>query len=204
VFVDAVGVHLLVFALGQLAAWLYARSGRFGPGATSTVLLWVAVDWWLVARYLLAAEAPRQVAPLVLLYATAAVTSGALAWAWLRRRSGRAMRAERHQRAVACALAGDHQGAAAAYRELVWSDGWDAAAWLGLGDALRRAGSSKHARRSYKRAEAVDRERHFHDLLGHRRGLLEVQVAAPRAATAASPAVKGARRRAGAKARAAG
>ena len=78
-FVDAVWVHLLVFAVGQACAWLYARSGRFGPGAAATVCLWVAVDWWLVVRYLLAADAQGQLAPLALLYAAAGLTSGVFA-----------------------------------------------------------------------------------------------------------------------------
>ena len=203
-FVDAVWVHLLVFAVGQACAWLYARSGRFGPGAAATVCLWVAVDWWLVVRYLLAADAQGQLAPLALLYAAAGLTSGALVWAGLRRRSGRRLRDERHRRALALALGGDNDGAAGVYRALVWSDGWDAAAWLGLGDALRRAGRARHARTSYRRAAAVDRAGRFRDLLSHRHELL----AAPGAVSAVvdgRPAVAAAATRAAAgKARSAG
>lgn len=203
-FVDAVWVHLLVFAVGQACAWLYARSGRFGPGATATVCLWVAVDWWLVVRYLLAADAQGQLAPLALLYAAAGLTSGALVWAGLRRRSGRRLRDERHRRALALALGGDHEGAAGVYRALVWSDGWDAAAWLGLGDALRRAGNVRRARTSYRRAAAVDRRDRFHDLLAHRQELLLGGVVAQAHAGQVPPAVAAARRDAGAKARSAG
>ena len=44
---------LLAFAIGQAAAWYYLRSGRFVVGFTATVVLWGALDWWLVARYVL-------------------------------------------------------------------------------------------------------------------------------------------------------
>jgi len=190
VFVDAVWANVLVFAVGQAFAWLYVRSGRFWLGAGATIALWVAADWWLVGRYLLGASPAEQSVPLLLLQATAIATTVAFVWALVRRRQGRADRDQRHRKAIQHMLAGDHDGAAEVFRQLVWSDGWDAAAWVGLGDALRRAGDGAKARRSYARAGAVDLTRQFADLLAHRQQLLERQKSATAKAEPKQPAGK--------------
>lgn len=208
-FVDAVWANVLVFAVGQAFAWLYARSGRFWLGAGATVTLWVAADWWLVGRYLLGASAAEQVLPVAILQLTSVATTGAFLWAQLRRRQGRAARAERHRHAIQRMLAGDHDAAVATFRQLVWSDGWDAAAWVGLGDALRRAGDVTAARRSYARADAVDLANAFADLLSHRRQLLDrpqrqKKTAPPAGGPEVAGGRKGQRRKAAAKARSAG
>ena len=175
-FVDAVWVNLAIFAVGQLFAWRYAHSGRFWVGACVTILLWTSLDWWLVGRYLLS-YAPGQLAlPLGALQITAAVTAAAYSWARVRRLRGRRQRAPGHRAALARLLRGDLEGAIAAYRGLVWSDGWDASAWVGLGDAYRRSGERGKAARSYRRAGAVDVSGQLADLLGHRRLLLEAQA----------------------------
>lgn len=174
VFVDAVWVNLAVFAVGQLFAWRYARGGRFWVGAGVTVLLWASLDWWLVGRYLLAYAPEQQALPLAGLQLTAAVTACAYLWACVRQRRGRRQRDVGHRQALACLLRGDHAGATEAYRGLVWSDGWDAAAWIGLGDAYRRSGARGKAARSYRRARAVDVSGQLADVLDHRGRLLEV------------------------------
>ncbi|MCK5940408.1 MAG: hypothetical protein KAI24_00450 [Planctomycetes bacterium] len=216
-FVDAVWANVLLFAVGQVFAWLYMRGGRFWLGAGATLALWVAIDWWLISRFLLDATAAEQRAPVLLLQVTAIAIGTAFVWSRIRSLRGRSTRGERHRSAVACALSGDHAGAAARYRELVWSDGQDAAAWIGLGDAMRRGGHARRARSAYARAAAVDVTRAFADLLAHRmkqllraesaagqpgngpsqRGGAEQQVAT--GADAADPAIG--RRRRGAKAR---
>lgn len=171
-FVDAVWANVLVFAVGQAFAWLYLRGGRFWLGAGATLLLWASADWWLVGRYLLGASPGEQVVPLLILQVTAIATSAAYLWARLRRRQGRASRGQRHREAIQRMLAGEHGEAVTMFRQLVWSDGWDAAAWIGLGDALRRMGERPKARRCYARAGAVDLDRAFADLLSHRAQLL--------------------------------
>jgi len=172
VFIDAVWAHLCMFAVGQVFAWRYARSGRFGLGAASTVSLWVTVDAWLVARYLLDLPADAQLAPLGLLYAVALLTVTSFLWACVRRLRGRRTRAARHRAAVAHLLAGAGAAAIAAYRDLTRSDAWDAAAWIGLGDAERRWGQPRRAARCYRRARCVDVASRFRDVLEHRERLL--------------------------------
>ena len=171
-FVDAVWLHLSVFVMGQLVAWRYARSGRFWLGAGVTILIWAAADWWLVSRYLLAVEASQQVAPLLVLQVVTLATACSYSWACLRRWRGQSGRGLGHRRALSALLRGDQAGAVKAYRSLTWSDAWDVAAWVGLGDAQRRSGDFGKARRSYRRARAVDVMGRHQDILDHRRGLL--------------------------------
>ncbi|MFT4515568.1 MAG: hypothetical protein ACI91B_004285, partial [Planctomycetota bacterium] len=85
-FVDAVMANVLVFAVGQVFAWLFLRSGRFWMGAGATVALWTFIDWWLVSRYLLANPPEGQQVPLLGLQATVALTTAAYLWALVRRR----------------------------------------------------------------------------------------------------------------------
>ena len=171
-FVDAVLANVLLFALGQVFAWLYLRSGRFWVGAGSTLVLWVAIDWWLVARYVFAAPASGQRLPLLMLQVVAVATMVAYLWAHLRRRRGAAQRSERFREAIASMLAGKHEEAEAAYRQLVWVDPWDASAWIARGDAARRLGQDAAARRHYRRAAGVDVGKQFVDLLANRAELL--------------------------------
>ena len=171
-FVEAVWIHVVAFGAGQAAAWAYARSGRFWVGAVSTVSLWVAADWWLVSRFLLEVGPARLWAPLLLLHGVALATAASYVWARLRRRGGRRARAARHRAALALLLRGEQARAEVAYRELVWTDAWDASAWIGLGDAQRRGGDLRKAARSYRRALGVDVRRDFVDLIEHRRASL--------------------------------
>lgn len=172
-FVEAVWVHLVAFGAGQAAAWAYARSGRFWVGAASTALLWGAADWWLVSRFLLDVGPSRLWGPLLLLHGVVVATAVPYVWARLRRRRGRRTYAARHRAALAMLLRGAQTQAESAYRELVWTDAWDASAWIGLGDAQRRRGDLRGAARSYGRALAVDVRRDLADLIEHRRSALD-------------------------------
>jgi len=191
VFVDAVVGNLLVFAFGQAFAWLYLRTGRFWVGTAATTLLWVAIDWWLVGRYLLDAAPSQQALPVLLLQATAAVTSIAYLWAVVRRRRAATARAERFGAGVRQLLTGAYEPAQATFEQLCWSDPWDVSAWLARGDVLRRRGDARRAGRCYARARAVDVRKRFDDLLRHREGLLRA-ASAPKAGP--RPAATGAAR----------
>lgn len=176
-FVDAVVGNLLVMAVGQAFAWLYLRTGRFWVGTVATMLLWVAADWWLVGRYLLDAAPSAQRVPVLLLQATALATTAGFLWAMARRRRGARLREQRHRDGTQQLLSGAHEPAQQTYRALCWADPWDAAAWIGRGDALRRGGDARAARRCYARARAVDVRRVFPDLVAHRLQLLDAAAA---------------------------
>jgi tetratricopeptide (TPR) repeat protein len=188
VFVDAVMANVVVFAVGQLFAWLFLRTGRFWLGAGATVALWGSIDWWLVGRYLLAAPATSQQLPLVLLQGTSIAITIAYLWALIRRRLAAPQRADRFRTGIALLLSGQLGAAETTFRKLAWSDPWDPSAWLARGDACRRLGHSGRARQCYRRASSVDVRGQFADLVAHRMKLL--LVAAP-LVTAASqkPAV---------------
>lgn len=163
--------NLLAFVVGLAAALYYLRSGRVWIGVAATLLLWVLLDWWLVERYVWAADAVDLVLPATLLQATAAATSGALVWQLWRRRWSTVARARTSHfgDGLAAYLRSDYDAARAAFTRLVRCDPWDAAAWIALGDVWGRCGKPKKARRCYGRAGAVDTQRAFADLLQLRR-----------------------------------
>lgn len=178
-FVDAVGANVLVFAVGQVFAWLFLRTGRFWVGAGATILLWVAIDWWLVQRYLLATPPEGQQLAVLLLQLTALSVTFAFVWARIRQRLGRAERPARFRAAVAELLQGKAKEAEAGFARLAWSDPWDVSAWIGRGDALRRLGAAGKARHCYRRAAGVDTDKAFVDLVAHRMDLLRRATATP-------------------------
>ncbi|MFK7738870.1 MAG: hypothetical protein AB8H80_01005 [Planctomycetota bacterium] len=185
-FVDAVVANVVLFLVGQVFAWLYLRSGRFAVGAAAMISLWVCIDWWLVQRYLLGGEPSKQVLPLLLLQLTVVLVAGAYLWACVRRRRGAAERTERYRAVTRHMLAGELKQAAVDYRALCWTDPWDASAWLGLGDALRRSDDLQGSARAYARAAGVDVDKQFADLLAHRRSLWAAAAASKSAADADS------------------
>lgn len=186
-FVDAVLPNLLLFGVGQAAAWLYLRTGRFWLGATTTVALWVLLDWWLVGRFVLGLPLHEQQLPLVLLQLLAVAAAAAFAGARLRRRLAAAVRPQRFRAGLEQLLAGRLDAARATFRGLVRSDPWDAPAWIALGDALRHGGDLRRARRCYRRAARVDTAGGYRDLLRHRGDLGRAAVRAPSAGSGARP-----------------
>lgn len=182
--VDVLWANLAVFAVGQLIAVGYLRTGRFWLGMAATVALWATLDWWLVGRFVFAFDLSAQRLPVLGLQVTTLLVTVSWTWARLRRRAGRTARTERYRSGMQQLLTGDAAAAAQTFRTLTWTDPWDAAAWVGLGDALRRTGAARGARRAYRRAEAVDVGGALADLLGHRRAMLAV---VPRSAPKAIP-----------------
>lgn len=191
VFVDAVMANVLVFAVGQVFAWLFLRTGRFWLGAGATVALWTFIDWWLVSRYLLGTPAAGQQLPLLSLQLTAVLTTVIYLWAVLRRHLAAPQRADRFREGIQQLLSGKLTEADTTFRQLAWVDPWDPSAWIARGDACRRLGVVGRARRCYRRAGGVDVKGRFADLLAHRLKLLHsarstVKEAAQEAAAAAA------------------
>ena len=181
VFIDAVMANVLVFAVGQVFAWLFLRTGRFWLGAGTTVVLWVSIDCWLVQRYVLATPPDGQQFALLCLQVTAVLTTFSYLWACVRKRLAAPSRTNGYRRGIRQLLAGDLSEADATFRDLAWANPWDPSAWIGRGDACRRLGIVNRARRCYKRAASVDVKGQFADLLAHRLQLLRVvkRIATP-------------------------
>lgn len=172
-YVTAFLPNLIAFACGQTAAWHYLRTGRSWVGSLLTLGVWSLLDAWLLARYVFAAE-PAVLRALA--FGLQGLAFAAVAWLlfalWRRRWSAAARaRPERYRLALDAFLRGEWAAAQAGYRALVRTDPWDAAAWMGLGDTLARAGDGKAATRCYRRAAGVDVGRHFADLLQLRLGV---------------------------------
>ncbi len=163
--------NLLAFMAGQAAAWFYLRSGRFWVGMGGTVLLWVLLDWWLLARFVYAADAGHLRWPAGLLQLQAVWIVVALAWArWRRRHSAVArQRTARFADGLREYLCSDYAAARATFTRLVRTDPWDVPAWIALGDVWNRLGRTARAQRCYRRASAVDTQRGYHDVLQPRR-----------------------------------
>jgi predicted Zn-dependent protease len=174
--------NLLAFVVGMAAALYYLRSGRVWAGAAATLLLWVLLDWWLVARYVWAADNVELMRPATLLQCVAAATAGALAWQLWRRRWSAVARARTTHfgDGLTAYLRSDYDAARAAFTRLVRSNPWDAAAWIALGDVWGRCGKVAKARRCYGRARAVDTQHAFADLLHLRLASAAVSARAPR------------------------
>jgi hypothetical protein len=172
VFPHAFLPNALAFLVGQAAAWHYLRTGRTWVGGLATLGLWLLLDAWLLARYVYAADAVtlRWVAGALQLFAVG-TAARLLQQLWRRRRSPSARRRiDRHRDALGAYLRGEWDVAVVGYRALLRTDPWDAAAWIGLGDAMARTGNRKAANRCYWRAAGVDVGRSHADLLQLRRG----------------------------------
>lgn len=157
----------LAFLVGQAAAWIYLRTGRLLLGILATACVWILFDWWLLVRYVFAADADTLGTVAGLLQATAIWIALWLAFGrWRRRWSAAARsRTERFAAGMAQYLRRDHAAARATFTGLVRTDPWDAAAWIALGDVFARAGAAARARRCYRRARAVDIQGQYADLI---------------------------------------
>lgn len=168
-FAETLLPTLVVAALGQAAAVVYLRTGRFWVGLIATAGLWIAIDWWLLQRYLYEVPVSAQRLPAATVQAIALLTVLALLWAAVRRWRSRRHRQQRFADGMRAFLADDLGAARRSFRQLVWSDPWDAGAWIALGDVLRADRKNGPARRCYRQAAAVDGVGRYADLLRVRR-----------------------------------
>ena len=173
--------NLLVFVAGQSAAWYFLRTGRWGVGIAATAALWIIADWVFVAKFVLGAAGADLQLPFASLQITGAATVLLLAWGlWRRRWSAAARhRTELFGKGIACYLSGDHASAQSLFRSLVQANPWDCAAWVALGNVMRRLGQPRRARRCYRRALALDTRRQYSDLVEHQMAQMRPPVAAP-------------------------
>ncbi len=190
VFTAAFLPNLLLFAIGQAAAWFYLRSGRFLLGVAATVALWVLADWVLVAKYLFGRTDAQLQLPLGLLQAVALATAAGLAFGQWRRRWSKTsqQRPQLFAAGLAAYLRADYAVAQQTLRRLVRNDPWDAAAWAALADVLWRSGQPGRARAAFRRAQRVDLHGEYADFVGHQLAVLGGPPRRPRAAPAVAVA----------------
>ena len=163
--VDAFLPNLLVFLAGQAAAWYYLRTGRLWIGGVAMAVIWVAADWAVIAHYVFERRADFEIA-LWVMQITAVLVVIALGWALARRRwsATARQRPDLFRQGIRDYLGGKHEAARTTFRRLLAADPWDAAAWLALGNVLRRLGREPGARRAYGRCLRVDLSGEYTDL----------------------------------------
>lgn len=166
-FEDAFLPNLLVFLLGQAAAWGYVRTGLVVRGALVMVVGWAAADIALVARFMFSETGAVYRGALILMQAWSLVEFVLFATGRILRRS----KARQAEREVLLREAGIHwlkdelALARPIYARLVRRDPWDADAALGLATVLGDLGSQRPARRWLRRVRALDTKKHLADVV---------------------------------------
>lgn len=168
-FADAFLPNLLVFVLGQIAAWGYVRTGLVVRGALAMVVCWAAADFALVARFAYSETGtPYRAALLVMQVWSLVEFVFFVTGRWMRRSPARrAERARLLREAGIHWLRDEADAARPIYTRLVRRDPWDAAAALGLATLHVENGDSRKARTWLHRVRAVDTEKAFADVVEH-------------------------------------
>ncbi|MCA8952850.1 MAG: hypothetical protein KDE27_25295 [Planctomycetes bacterium] len=175
--------NFVLFVAGQAAAWFYLRTGRLLLGGIATAVLWIAADWAVVARFVFEDDGAHYRGALATMQVTAVAIVALLGFEQWRRRYSRTakQRTALFEAGLAAYLQSAHDEATRTFRRLVRNDPWDAAAWLALGNAHRRAQHPGAARRCYRQCMRVDSEREYTDLaqrLTRRAPVVETKSAA--------------------------
>jgi hypothetical protein len=175
-FQDSFLANLLVFALGQFAAWGYLRTGLVWRGVFLMVATWVLADVALVAR-LAYQHGETFLVALVLMQITAVLGCFGFAHGrWRRRRPRRVMARDAAYRSAFVHYLRDRlDQAATELRRLRRADPWDLPVCLGLAFVEARRGATRAATRLFRAALSLDRRRQFADVIAD--GLRDIRAA---------------------------
>ncbi len=159
--------NLIVFLIGQAAAWGYLRTGLVPRGLVSLIGGWVLADAALVARFAYDQEGAVFVASLAGMQMLAVFEAFRFVVGRTRRRMPAAVVARRQasREAFVRYLRNDLEGAIAGYRSLVRRDPWDLTSRFALGRAWIRSGDVTRGRRALRAARRLDRDGRYADLL---------------------------------------
>jgi tetratricopeptide (TPR) repeat protein len=166
-FADSFLANLLIFVIGQAAAWGNMRTGRVVRGLALMVGAWALADLALMFRFVFESMRASYLPVLVVLQAWSLVEAALLGHGRLRRRSWRRRpaRLALYREAFEHYLRNDLPAARSLQQRLVRRDPWDTEATLALATTLARAGERKKARKLFRRARAIDLEARFHDVI---------------------------------------
>ncbi len=167
-FEDSLLINIIIFLLGQIAAWGYLRTGMIGRGTFLIVATWVLADLALVSHFAYQEESLFR-SSLMALQVCSTVGFLLFSSARVRRRSSWFLRL-RHQRmreAFVHYLRNEFSAAILLYRRQLRKDPWDIHAKLGLATAVARCGTCRAGtvRRLFKSVRRLDREHHFNDVI---------------------------------------
>jgi hypothetical protein len=167
-FEESFLINLVIFLLGQWAAYGYLRTGLRQRGLALMILGWVLVDVILVERYAFERTGIFYRVSLACLQAYSLVEFVLFTGGRIRRRlrSVRRAREVDFRQAFLHYLNDEMVLAEAGYRRILKRDPWDEEATLGLATTLARIGKSKKARAMFRRARALDQDGRFTDVIG--------------------------------------
>ena len=166
-FADAFLPNLLVFVLGQIAAWGYVRTGLVVRGAIAMVICWTAADFALVARFAFSETGTSYRAALLMMQVWSLVEFVLFVTGRVLRRSP-ARRAERSRllrEAGIHWLRDEADQARPIYARLVRRDPWDVEAALGLATIFADAGATRPARAWLGRVRSLDTTKALADVV---------------------------------------
>lgn len=159
-FADAFWPNLVIFVLGQVAAWGYLRTGLVRRGLCLMIGAWILADLALLARFAYEGQETLYRSALMVMQAYSLCEFALFVYGRWRRRS-RGLRAQREQlfrEAFLHYLRDERELAERRYRKILRRDHWDVDATLGLATTLARSGKDRRARSLFRAARSLDRD----------------------------------------------
>jgi tetratricopeptide (TPR) repeat protein len=167
VFAHAFLPNLLIFLLGQAAAYGYLRTGRTARGVSLMVGAFVLADIALLARFGFANAEDVFLAALIGMQAWSLAEFAVFTFGRIRRRLPGVQRRREieFREAFLAYLRDEYDVAMRLFRRLLRRDPWDTESMLGLATVLDRRGKRRQARSHYRRARSLDREGLWQDVI---------------------------------------
>ena len=164
---DSFLINFLIFAAGQAAAWFYLRTGRRSRGLTLMIGGWVLADILLVERFAFQSTGPLFYLALssLQLWSLFEVVMLVRARRHRRRPDVLAARSAGFRTSFHHYLRGELDVAVEGYRKILKSDPWDVPTVVALATALSRSGAARAARSMCIRAQRLDVDARFADVV---------------------------------------
>lgn len=160
-------INLGIFAMGQVVAYLYLRTGRRPRGLALMIGGWVLVDVALLERFAFQQSEVLFLWALLLMQSWSIFEVGCYVVARVRRRRPKFL-AEREQlfrKGFRHYIRDELDEAAVAYRRILRGDPWDVSTTLALGTALSRSGDGRRARALLRTARNLDVDGYYGDAI---------------------------------------
>jgi len=166
-FEDSFLINLVIFVMGQAAAYGYLRTGRKTRGVMLMILGWTLADVALVRVFAVGQRDTTFIVALLLMQAYSLVEAFLFVLGRTRRRSSKVKqrREEWFRSAFLHSISNELDAAISDYRALVRMDPWDLESTLGLATTLARAGKGRQARRYFRTARSLDLKNDYADVI---------------------------------------
>ena len=166
-FEDSFIINLVIFVVGQAAAYGYLRTGRKTRGVMLMIIAWVLIDDAMMRAFAFGKRDTMFLILLTLVQAYSLVELFLFTSGRIRRRTSKIkeQRREWFRNAFLHHIRNDVDAAIADYRSLVSMDPWDLESTLGLATALARDGKGRQARRYFRAARSLDLRHEYADVI---------------------------------------